>query len=70
VGPFTVEGISQESMRLRLFSFSLMKDASKWLIELLLNFISSWEELIEAFFEQFFPPSKMVKLRDGIQNFK
>ncbi|KAK4716234.1 hypothetical protein R3W88_014572 [Solanum pinnatisectum] len=69
-GPFPVNGISQESMRLMLFLFSLMGEANRWLIELPSNFITSWEELTEASHKRFFPPSKVMKLRDGIQKFK
>ena len=47
-----------------------MGDATKWLAELPRDSITSWEELIAAFYERFFPPSKMLKLRDSIQNFK
>lgn len=65
-GPFTIRSITQESNRLRLFVFSLMGEAKKWFSELPKNIITSLEELIE----RFFPPSRMVKLRDGIQNFK
>ena len=68
--PFKFKNISQESIRLRLFPFSLMGDATKWLAELPRESITSWEELLAAFYEKFFPPSKMLKLRDSIQNFK
>src|SRR5688572_29514194 len=47
-----------------------MGEAIKWLAELPRDSITSWEELIAAFYERFFPPSKMLKLRDNIQNFK
>ena len=67
---FKFKNISQESIRLRLFPFSLMGDATKWLAELPRDSVTSWEELIAAFYERFFAPSKMLKLRDNIQNFK
>src|SRR5688572_20583101 len=68
--PFKFKNISQEYIRLQLFPFSLMGDATKWLAELPRDSIISWEELIDAFYEIFFPPSKMLKLRHNIQNFK
>jgi len=37
---------------------------TKWLADLLRESIASWEELTEAFYIRFFPPPKMVKLRD------
>ncbi|WMV18537.1 hypothetical protein MTR67_011922 [Solanum verrucosum] len=47
-----------------------MGEATKWLTELPRESINSWEELTGVFYETFFPPSEMVKLRDNIQNFK
>lgn len=32
--------------------------------------MTSWEELLDAFLERFFPSHKMVKLRRSIENFK
>lgn len=69
-GPFSFKNISQELVRLRLFPFSLMGEACKWLAELPRESITSWEELVTAFQVQFFPPSKMMSLRDSIQSFK
>ncbi|XP_015168639.1 uncharacterized protein [Solanum tuberosum] len=68
--PFSFKNISQESVRLRLFHFSLMGEACKWLTELPRESITSWEELVTAFQVRFFPPSKMLSLRDSIQSFK
>ncbi|WMV25140.1 hypothetical protein MTR67_018525 [Solanum verrucosum] len=47
-----------------------MGEATKWLADLPRESITSWEELIDAFYVRIFSPSKMVKLRDNIQNFK
>jgi len=69
-GPFVFENITQESVRLKLFPFSIMGEATRWLVELLRETITSWEELTKLFYVKFFPPSRMMKLRDHIQNFK
>ncbi|WMV45970.1 hypothetical protein MTR67_039355, partial [Solanum verrucosum] len=45
-------------------------EASKWLAELPNNSITSEEELIIAFNARFFPPLRMMELRDDIQGFK
>ncbi|WMV50345.1 hypothetical protein MTR67_043730 [Solanum verrucosum] len=47
-----------------------MGEACKWLGELPKDSITSGEELITAFQVRFFPPSKMMTLRDNIQSFK
>lgn len=68
--PFNITNISQKSIRLRLFPFSLTGEATMWLEELPLRCITSWQELTEAFLDRFFPPSKMLQLRDDITNFR
>ena len=47
-----------------------MGEACKWQVEFPRDSITSWEELVTAFIVQFFPPSKMMTLRDSIQSFK
>jgi len=61
--PFSFKDISQESIWLWLFPFSLMGEATKWLAELPRDSIISWEELTEAFYVRLFPRSKMVNMR-------
>jgi len=56
------KNISQESVQLRLFPFSLMGETCKWLAELPRESITSWEELVIGFQVRFFPPSKMMTL--------
>lgn len=67
--PLSFKNLPQEAIRLRLFPLSLCGEATKWLFELQKNSIKSWEELISAFHKRFFPPSKMIKLLDDIQNY-
>jgi len=68
--PFSFKNVSQELIRLRLFPLSLMGEASKWLAEFPKNSITSWDELTMTFNASFFPPSRMMKLRDNIQGLK
>ncbi|KAK4731246.1 hypothetical protein R3W88_024234 [Solanum pinnatisectum] len=68
--PLSFKNLSQESTRLRLFPLSLTGGATKLLVELPNNFIKSWKELVMDFHKRFFPPSRIMKLRDDIQNFK
>ncbi|XP_059295631.1 uncharacterized protein LOC132048969 [Lycium ferocissimum] len=62
--------ISSEMVKLRLFSFSLTAEATIWLDDLLAGSITTWEELIQAFLKKFFPPFRMLQLRDEINNFR
>ncbi|XP_015166432.1 uncharacterized protein [Solanum tuberosum] len=68
--PLSFKNLSQKSIRFCLFPLSLTGGATKWLVERPNNSIKSWEELVMTFHERFFPSSRMMKLRDDIQNFK
>lgn len=67
---YRLPGVSQEAMRLRLFPFSLTREATVWLRELPNESITCWGELTAAFLERFFHPSPMILLRDEINNFR
>ena len=56
-------GVSNDAIRLRLFSFSLKKKAKHWLISEPPNSITSWDDLSNKFLDRFFPPAKATKLR-------
>ncbi|WMV29634.1 hypothetical protein MTR67_023019 [Solanum verrucosum] len=49
-GPFPFKNITQESVRLCLFPFTLMGEATKWLADLPRDSITSLEELFDAFY--------------------
>lgn len=67
--PFKMNNIIQESIRLRLFLFSLIGEDTICIDELPQGSITSLAKLMMAFLERFFPPSRMLKLRDEINNF-
>ncbi|WMV24790.1 hypothetical protein MTR67_018175, partial [Solanum verrucosum] len=48
--PFSFKNISQVSVHLRLFPFSLMGESTKWLADLPRDSITTWDELTEAFY--------------------
>src|SRR4051812_15727306 len=62
-------GVSQDAIRLRLFSFSLRDKAKAWLQSLAIGSITTWDELTDAFLQKCFPPMKSQKLRSDITNF-
>ena len=69
-GSFIYKKISLKSIGLRVLPIFLIEEATRWLGELTNDYITLWEKLIEAFLVRFFPPFKMVKLRDKNKNFK
>lgn len=66
---FKYWGVMQEAIKLRLFSFSIIGEAAKWLAELPQGSIASWKKLQNKLLERFFPPSWIVKLWRSIENF-
>lgn len=60
--------ISKNIIQLHLFPLSLFGEATLWLNELLHVSITNWMELKTIFLERFFPHSKMLQLRDKINN--
>ncbi|GKC21256.1 zinc finger, CCHC-type containing protein [Tanacetum coccineum] len=61
---------NRETMRLRLFQFSLRDQASNWLEHLSAGSISTWEDLTTRFLAQFFPLGRTCKLRNDILMFR
>lgn len=60
---------SPETIRLRLFPFSLRDRARSWLDSLPENSIITWNDLKKVFLARYFQPSKIVVLRNQITIF-
>jgi hypothetical protein len=56
---FKFQKISEESVHLRLFPFSLHDRAKAWLDSNMSGSITSWENLLNKFYNKFFPMSKV-----------
>ncbi|CAM8944568.1 unnamed protein product [Rhodiola kirilowii] len=63
-------GVPPESYYLRLFPFSLSDKASRWLDSHAEGTFTTWDKLAEAFFQQYFPPSKTAHFRSKIISFR
>ena len=66
---FRFQNFSDESIRLRLFPFSLKDRAKAWLNSLIPNSVTSWDLLRNKFLTKFFPMSKTNALRREISDF-
>ena len=66
---FRFQNFSEESVKLRLFPFSLKDKAKAWLNSLQTGSITSWDELFNKFLTKFFPMSKTDSLRREIYEF-
>nr|GEU40589.1 reverse transcriptase domain-containing protein [Tanacetum cinerariifolium] len=62
--------ISNTSIKLMIFPFSLEGAARIWLEKEPRRLILTWDDLVSKFINQFFPPSKTTSLRNEITNFQ
>ena len=56
-------------VKLKLFPFSLRDRAKVWFSSLPKNSIDSWNKCKDAFISKYFPPAKIITLRNDIMNF-
>nr|GEU91938.1 reverse transcriptase domain-containing protein [Tanacetum cinerariifolium] len=61
--------VSNTTIKLLLFLFSLEGEAQTWLDKEPPHSILTWEDLVSMFINQFFPPSKTTYLQNEITNF-
>ena len=61
--------VQPEAIQLILFPFSLVDRAKRWFISLPPNSINTWQELYNAFFNKYFSPAKVLKIRNEINSF-
>jgi hypothetical protein len=57
-----IAGMSQDTLKWKLFLFSLMSRANKWYSLNVRSMEGDWESLRKAFFLTFFPTPQVVKL--------
>ena len=66
---FTIKGVTQEAVRLRLFPFSLLEKAKQWFYSSR-NVVDTWDKCSNAFLVKFFPMGKANDLLNKISNFQ
>nr|GEU74793.1 reverse transcriptase domain-containing protein [Tanacetum cinerariifolium] len=65
-----VNGFTDDTLRLYLFTHSLTHHATVWFDHLPRNSINTFEQMAKIFLEKYFPPSMVTKLRNEITNFR
>ena len=58
-----LNGVNPYIIKLQLFPFSLRDVAASWFESMPYGSIDSWEELVKAFMERFFPPTLTLERR-------
>ncbi|GKC77110.1 reverse transcriptase domain-containing protein [Tanacetum coccineum] len=64
-----VNRVSDDTLRLHLFPYSLQDRAAEWFDRLPRNSINSFDQMAKIFLGKYFPPSMVTKLRNYITNF-
>ena len=62
--------VDNDIVKLKLSPFSLRDRAKTWLSFLPKNSIYSWDKCKDAFISKYFPPAKIISLRNDSMNFK
>ena len=65
-----IAGMSNETLRWKLFPFSLMGRAKQWYSQTVGSMQVYWESLCSKFCLRFFPISKVVSLQKEVLNFR
>ena len=66
---FTIKGVTQEAIRLRLFPFSLLGKEKQWFYSNR-NAIDTWDKCSNVFLVKFFPMGKTNALHNKISSFQ
>ncbi|KAL0285921.1 UNVERIFIED_CONTAM: hypothetical protein Scaly_2805300 [Sesamum calycinum] len=60
---FKFNGVSDDTVRFVIFSFSLCDTAKDWIQSLPIGSITSWAALTQKFLAKYFPPAKTIKIK-------
>ena len=64
-----IAGVSEDAVRLSLFSFSLAGEAKRWVHSFKGNSLKTWEEVVEKFLKKYFLESKTTEGKATISSF-
>ncbi|XP_071728638.1 uncharacterized protein [Rutidosis leptorrhynchoides] len=67
---FKYNQIEDEHIYLILFPWTLKGEAKDWFNQLAERKIAIWDQMVEKILKRFFPPSKMIRLQNEINQFK
>lgn len=67
---FNVPNVPRETVLLRMLPVTFKGVAKDWLKSLPPGSITTWAKMKEEFIDQFYPPSKIAKLKKAIVNFE
>ena len=66
----SIPGMTQETLKWKLFPFSLMGEAKQWYTNVVESVSGDWDELKDKFYLAFFPMSHITSLPRAILDFE
>ena len=67
---FAIAGMTQDTLKWKLFPFSLIGKAEQWYTYTVGSVHDNWEELRDKFCLEFFPMSRIIALHRDIRSFQ
>ncbi|KAL1555250.1 hypothetical protein AAHA92_15716 [Salvia divinorum] len=64
-----INGVEDNAIKVRLFPFSLIDSAKEWFECLPVEKVSSWDDIVALFFDKYYPPGTILKLKSEIYQF-
>ncbi|XP_041995805.1 uncharacterized protein LOC121745922 isoform X2 [Salvia splendens] len=64
-----LNSVTDDTIRVRLFPFSLIDSAKEWFECLPTEQVSTWKDIVAAFIDQYYPPGTILKLKSEIFEF-
>ena len=66
---FKMNRVQLDAILLILFPLSLIDRVKRWLTSLPRNSINTWQEMYTSFFNKYFPPVKVLRIKNEINSF-
>jgi len=67
---FAIAGMTQDTLKWKLFPFSLIGKAEQWYTYTVGSVNDNWDELRDKFCLEFFPMSRIIALHRDIRSFQ
>ncbi|XP_074266219.1 uncharacterized protein LOC141588689 [Silene latifolia] len=66
---FKVNGVSKDTIRLRLFPYFLRGSAKEWLKSCEPDSFRTWNDVSKAFLNKYFPPQRIARIKSELKGF-
>lgn len=67
---FPLQGLNEDQLKMRCFSYTLKERANAWLMSLPADSLTTWEEVFNKFIAKYYSHQKTTSLRQKIATFQ